>query len=29
MTTQQIKEIDSKCLNDYLATLPHTDHHST
>ena len=25
MTTQQIKEIDSKCLNDYLATLPHTD----
>ena len=26
MTTQQIKEIDSKCLNDYLATLPHTDH---
>lgn len=25
MTTQQIKEIDSKCLNDYLATIPNTD----
>lgn len=26
MTTQEIKAIDARCLNDYLATLPNTDH---
>lgn len=26
MTTQEIKAMDSKCLNEYLCTLPATDH---
>lgn len=26
MTTQEIKAVDSRCLNEYLATLPNTDH---